>query len=123
LLWLLSSELGLWYLTASVLSYLLSMTYNFLLQRNWTFGGRGGVVLHQAILFVVVNLLGLVLNTAIVYLLVEMLDVWYLAAQAAASVAVAVQSFFAYRWIFARHENARACSGRTAETPPINLGN
>ena len=92
--------MGMWYLPASVASYLLSMMYNFLLQRAWTFNGRGGVVLHQASLFVAVNLLGLVINTAIVYLLVEMLGVGYLAAQAAASIVIAVQSFFAYRWIF-----------------------
>jgi putative flippase GtrA len=55
----------------------------------------------QASLFAAANLLGLALNTAILYLLVQNLGIWYLAAQAMASLAVAVLSFLIYRWIFA----------------------
>jgi len=80
------------------------MGYNFLLQRARTFSGREGLVLTKAFLFVMVNLLGLLLNTAIVYVLVELLDAWYMAAQAAASVVIAIQSFFAYPKIVAGHQ-------------------
>lgn len=114
LLWLLSAVWGWWYLLASVVSYGLSTIWNFLLQRAWAFDGRSGILLRQASLFVMVNLAGLVLNTTIVYLLVETMSVWYLAAQAAASVVVAVQSFFAYRWIFKQPRVLGPASGSYA---------
>lgn len=99
------------------------MGYNFLLQRAWTFNGRGSAVLNQAFLFLTVNLLGLVLSTAIVYLLVELLDAWYLAAQAVASVVIALLSFFAYRWIFARAPVPRPAAGEPRKCHRSNLAN
>lgn len=117
-LWLLSAVFGLWYLLASVLSYLLCMTYNFLLQRAWAFNGRGGAVLRQGFLFAAANVLGLAVNTAVFYLLVEKAGLWYIAAQAAASVIVAVQSFFAYRWIFARGDALRGAARASVSRAP-----
>ena len=111
ILWLLSSVLGVWYLAASIASYVLAMAYNFFLQRAWTFSGGSGSVMSHAFLFAAANLLGLAINTAIVYLFVETMGLWYLAAQAVASVLVAVQSFFAYRWIFARRVEAPHAGG------------
>ncbi|MFL6689436.1 MAG: GtrA family protein [Alphaproteobacteria bacterium] len=101
LLWFLTSVCGGWYLGAAVVSYLLCISYNFALQRAWAFDGRCGSVLNQAPLFAATNLLGLALNTCILYLLVQNLGVWYLAAQAMTSLAIAAFSFLAYRWIFA----------------------
>lgn len=100
LLWLFASVFGLWYLASSVAGYCIAMGYNFLLQRLWAFRAIAGSVVSQLPYFVLINLLGLLLNTAILYLLVEELGIWYLAGQAAASLVVAGQSFFAYRWIF-----------------------
>lgn len=100
-MWFLTAVCGVWYLIASVVSYLLCVAYNFALQRAWAFGGGSGAIVSQAPLFAAANLLGLALNTAILYLLVQNFGVWYLAAQAIASLAVAALSFSMYRRIFA----------------------
>jgi putative flippase GtrA len=108
LLWLFTSILGIWYLASSVAAYCISVGYNFVLQRLWAFGGIAGAIGSQLSYFILINLSGVALNTMIVFLLVEELGVWYVVAQTAASLIIAVQSFFGYRWIF--RVEPRACS-------------
>jgi dolichol-phosphate mannosyltransferase len=121
LLWVFTSILGFWYLLSSLLSYALSMFYNFFLQRDWTFPGARGRAHRQLPQFVAVNLAGLLLNTAILYLLVDVLSIWYLAAAATASVVVAMQSYFAYRWIFVRRSSCNGLGSIPFDHPRVLL--
>jgi putative flippase GtrA len=102
LLWLFVRQLGLWYLGASALSYSVSIGYNFFLQRHWTFNNMHGSMIRQFPQFAVMNLFGLILNTAILLVLVETFGLPLILSQAAASLAVSVLSFLAYRRIFLR---------------------
>jgi putative flippase GtrA len=101
LLWVFASLCGLWYPAASVAGYTVAAAYNFLLQRSWAFAGRGGNLFAQLPQFAVVNLAGLLVNTTIFCLLIADTGTPYLMAQAIASLAVALLSFFAYRRVFA----------------------
>lgn len=100
LLWLFTRQLGLWYLAASVLSYAISVAYNFGVQKVWAFGAIGGSLPKQFPQFVAVNLLGLVLNTAMLYALVAFARLPPLSSQTIAALALSGLSFFAYRKIF-----------------------
>jgi putative flippase GtrA len=102
LLWLFVGPLGLRYLGASILSYSVCIACNFALQRVWAFDGAGGSVLKQLPQFVAVNLFGLMLNTAMLYMLVETTGVPVVLCQAMSSLAICGLSFLAYRRIFFR---------------------
>jgi putative flippase GtrA len=112
MLWAFVSVCGLWYAGSSVAAYGMAAVYNFLLQRSWAFGGTSGRVSEQVPQFAIVNLLGLLLNTSIFCVLVGGIGTPYLIAQAIASLAVALVSFFAYRWIFRRNATFTGYSAR-----------
>jgi glycosyltransferase involved in cell wall biosynthesis len=96
--------LGLWYLTSEILAFAVAVLYNFALQKFWTFGNSGGSATHQGLWFFGINLINLVLNAGILYVLVEFFGLWYVFAQVIASVIIACESFFFYRAIFRLQE-------------------
>ena len=104
LLWLFVRQLGVWYLGAAVLSYCVSIVYNFFLQRSWAFASRHSPMMEQLPQFVAANLFGLVLNTMIFFAMVKALGTPVMFSQAVASLAVAIFSFGAYRYLFGRDQ-------------------
>lgn len=86
-----------WYLTASVLSFLCGFVVSFTLQKFWTFRDRDTERMgSQAALYLGIVLFNLTINTVIVYLLVEYMDLPPVVAQLAASALIACESFFVY---------------------------
>ncbi len=88
------------YLTASVIGFSAAVIIGFLLQKYWTFGEETGERIQtQFILYALLALFNLAMNTALVYSLVEFFEVYYLFAQALGALSVATVSFFSYREI------------------------
>ena len=86
------------YLKASVLAFAMSVVVSFTMQKFWTFHDNPVHDVHaQFARYLVVILANLALNTALVYLLVEKANVWYLAAQFIATVVIAAAGYVAYR--------------------------
>lgn len=98
---------GVPYLTGSIVALLVSMVVGFLLQKYWTFEDRMLAGAHvQFLQYAALALGNLALNTAIVYVLIGKLGVFYLLAQAIAAALVATYSFFVYRWfIFGQRDS------------------
>ena len=97
-LFVLTHFLGVWYLASSVIAFIVSCFVSFYLQRTWTFEQNlPGTVTRHMSLYLAVALFNLALNTAIVYVCVEYIGLWYVLAQIVASVIVAVSSFFIYQ--------------------------
>jgi putative flippase GtrA len=100
-LYVLTRAFGVWYLTASVVAFIVSFFVSFGLQRFWTFEHRSSnAVLRHASLYLLVALCNLCINTFIVYMAVEYAGMWYVLAQLFAGIIVSVYSFFLYRTIF-----------------------
>ncbi len=63
---LLSRRLGMWSVAASVVSFSAAVTSNFLWNRYWVYpDSRAKPVRHQALQFVIVNVVGLVIRTPV----------------------------------------------------------
>ncbi len=98
LLYVLTDLAGIWYLTSSVLAFVIALLVSFTLQKFVTFkDGATNKLHHQFSKFFVAALLGVILNTAIVYVCVEYLGVWYIISQVIAGIFVMVQNFMLYR--------------------------
>ena len=92
---------GLWYLYSSTIAFLVGFTSSFLLQKLWTFGCSSGASTHkQLVLFLVVSLVNLGLNDLGMFVLVDLVGLWYLFSQFFVTVVLAILSFFVYRLIF-----------------------
>jgi glycosyltransferase involved in cell wall biosynthesis len=102
------THMGVWYVYASAAGFGAGLIFNFFLNKFWTFKSPS---LHhiprQLPLHFGVGLCNLVLNSAIVYSLVEYLLVPSLLAQIMAAVVISAESFFLQsRYIFKEQEKA-----------------
>lgn len=87
-----------YYLYASILAFIVSIAVSFTMQKFWTFRDNLVHDIHiQFTRYLAVIFLSLLLNTALVYFLVEKMNVWYLLAQITATAIIAIINFFAYR--------------------------
>ena len=103
LLFYLTEYVGLWYFLSYTLAISASITSNFILNKFWTF--RDSINSQRTIVmyvkFVSVSLLGMAIQLGTVYLLVELLSVYYmLAALVSISIAGAINFVINRRWTF-----------------------
>ena len=98
ILYVLTEYVHLHYLISSILAFASSIIVSFSMQKFWTFDNQSteNVKTQFAFYFLVV-IINLVLNTFLVYALVEWFLVWYFFAQFMAGATIAVVSFFVYR--------------------------
>ena len=96
-----------YYLYASILAFAVSIAVSFTMQKFWTFRDKPLHDMHtQFARYLVVILSNLLLNTALVYFLVEHAGVWYLFAQILATAIIAVVGYFGYRYFVFRDRPA-----------------
>lgn len=99
-LYVLTEYAHVFYLLSAVLSFSIAFFVSFLLQKFWTFGDRRKEVLHwQVILFLGVALVNLLVNTLLIYSLVEYMHLWYVAAAVVSGALLAVSNFFIYKHV------------------------
>lgn len=90
--------LHLWYLIGSIFAFILAFFVSFTLQRFWTFEHRSRADLgRHALLYLVVALGNLALNTLLVYILVDKVSVAPLIAQLIGGIVVSGTSYFIYK--------------------------
>jgi putative flippase GtrA len=97
-LYMLVEYAGLYYLLAAILSYLISIAFGFALQKFWAFRDHGLSGVHvQFARFTLIALINMGVNTALMYLFVSVLGIWYLLSQIIAALIVAVASYVNYQ--------------------------
>lgn len=101
-LYVLTEYFNVWYLASSILAFVAAFFWNFSLQKFWVFGGvQSHSGRRQIVLFFSANMVNLTLNSFGMYLLVDVMSIWYMAAQVFLTACLAVISFFVYRsWVF-----------------------
>lgn len=103
-LYYLTEYAGLWYLASSFIGLILNMTVNFVLQRSWTFKNKEPDKMNkQAVEYLALSFGTLLVNSALLYLIVEYMQLWYIAAQFIVTVALAIPSYIISGHIFKNH--------------------
>ncbi len=88
---------GMWYLMAAVLAFLIAFSISFTLQKFWTFQDHSTEkVKSQASLYFFVSVINLIINTLMMYVFVDYFDIHYIVAQIIASGLLAFSSYFIY---------------------------
>lgn len=103
LLYYLTEYVGLWYFLSYALAISVSITSNFILNKFWTF--RDSIDSQKTIVmyvkFVSVSMVGMAIQLGSVYVLVELLTVYYmLAALISICIAGAINFIINRRWTF-----------------------
>jgi putative flippase GtrA len=107
LLYVFVQRLGLWYLLASAIAFIISVATHFFLQRLWVFahahGGPAHSVTRQFSGFTALALINLALNSLLMYVFVSMFGMNYLVSQTVIRILLACLNYVAYdRLVFKR---------------------
>lgn len=103
LLYILTEVIHLWYLAASVVSFITIFVVGFSLQKFWAFQNKDMEVIHrQASFSLGMGILNFFLNTALMYLLVTMLAIHYSIAQLIVYGTLGMADFFVYKFFIFR---------------------
>src|SRR3989344_2900865 len=93
----------LWYILSATLAFSCSIAAGFLLHKYWTFSDRAsGNARRQFASFITLNLFNVGLNALGLYLVVEHLHIWYIAAEVLVALAIALWSFTVMRLVIFR---------------------
>lgn len=100
-LWLLTSVLGLHYLASTLIAFLTITPLGFLLNKVVTFRTRREYTPIELPRYFAAMAASLAMNLALMYLLVSILGLWYLAASVLVAVTLVVVNFITSdRWSF-----------------------
>jgi putative flippase GtrA len=98
ILFLLVHFAGVYYLLASIISFISSTVVSFTLQKFWTFGDRARERMHfQFALYAGITAVNIAVNTLLMYLFVTEFGIWYLASQVLSGLIIALMSYFTYQ--------------------------
>ncbi len=99
-LFVLTHFLGLWYLLSAIISFIAAFFVSFFLQKYWTFCDHDRDFFYgQMALYLFIALTNLALNTALMYLAVDVLGLWYMLAQFLVALLIAIGSFVIYKFV------------------------
>ncbi len=104
-LYLLHGVFGIQVVLAASISFGLAYLVSFSLQKLWTFASSGvDGIAGQMFKYLLVGILGLVINALGIYVLVALLTVWYILAQMLLSLGLAFLNYFLYKIIFIKED-------------------
>lgn len=107
ILYVLTDLFGFFYLYSAVLGFIVVTSFAFIVHKKFTFQCKREDRLRQYIFFFLVNLVGLSLYSAILYVGVEYLEVFYLSVAVFDKLLVFVWNFLANKYItFRTHDHA-----------------
>ena len=99
-LYLLTEYAHVHYLQSAVLSFFVAFFISFLLQKFWTFQDMRKEVIHQQMMWYLgLSLINLLINTLLIYSLVEYMHLWYVAAAVVSGALLAISNFFIYKHV------------------------
>lgn len=103
LLYILTDSFGLHYLLSAALAFVASFFVSFVLQKFWTFEDESVDRVHvQASLSFIIATINLGLNTLLMYVFVDVVDLWYMTAQIIVGILLAFESFFILKFFIFR---------------------
>ncbi len=99
LLFILTHYFGIYYIISGIISFTLSISVTFFLQKRLTFKDTTAHDIHKKFAtFTLIAIVNLCINTLLLYFLVEKLGVYYVLAQILSSGVIAFWSYFAYKF-------------------------
>lgn len=93
LLYVLTEYFNIYYLISSVISFVVSLIYNYILSVKWVFDVKKKQTIVDVIIFVVLSVVGLGINQLIMYLGVDKFDFHYMVVKLLATAIVMVWNY------------------------------
>ena len=100
---------GIWYIYGAAFSFVIVITFNFSLNKIWTFKDKERetiAVTGQYLIYVVIGGVGMAINIAFLYLLVEYFHIQYLLAELVAILIATLWNFQGTRFLVFKSDGA-----------------
>lgn len=95
------NHIGVYYITANVIAYLIATANSYFWNSKWVFRFKKEESLKAPLRFILLNLIGLVLNSTILYLLVDLLNFSRMISLIIATGIVMIVNYFINKvWVF-----------------------
>ncbi len=99
LLYIFTDIVKIWYIYSSIIAFVSAIIVSFLLQKFWTFkDGSTNKMHHQAFKYLVTAITGLIANTLLMYLFVDLIGLWYIFAQIVIGGMIMIFNFLMYKF-------------------------
>jgi dolichol-phosphate mannosyltransferase len=95
----LTEVFGVYYLASSIIAFALANLSNFIWNKLWTFRNKSDKHVRQFFSFLVVGVVGLLINTGVLYYSVELLGFYYIIGKVIASAVVMFWNFFMNKYL------------------------
>ena len=93
LLYILTEFLGVHYLISSVISFTVSVIFNYIMSIKWVFDVNRKQGIKEFVVFVVLSIIGLGINSLIMYLMVDIMSIYYMISKLVSTAVVMVYNF------------------------------
>ncbi len=93
LLYFLTEYLHIYYLTSSIISFIVSLIFNYILSIKWVFDVTKKQTIKEITIFVVLSVIGLGINQLVMYVGSDLLKVYYMLTKLIATVIVMIWNF------------------------------
>lgn len=100
-LYILTEFFSIWYVISAGLSYASAFMVSFILQKFWTFRNGTLTNIHSQFgLYIMLGIFNIILNSYLIYVIVEFVGVHYIIAQVGIGLFIALWSLLFYRFLF-----------------------
>ncbi len=93
LLYVLTEFVHIHYLISSVISFIVSLAYNYILSIFWVFDVKKKQTYKEVLLFAILSVIGLGINQLVMYLGVDLLHIYYMLCKVLATIVVMIYNF------------------------------
>ena len=93
LLYILTEYIGIHYLISSIISFTISVIFNYILSIKWVFDVKRKQGTKEFIIFIVLSVIGLLINSLIMYIMVDILKIYYMLSKLVSTLIVMIYNF------------------------------
>lgn len=103
IIFILLNSLGVYYIISNIISYSLSTLNSYIWNSKWVFKYNGDNIKKTTFKFIILNIIGLILNTCILYILVDILGLSKIIGLIITTGIVMLLNYFINKlWVFSR---------------------
>jgi len=93
ILYILTEFVGIYYLISSVISFIVSLIFNYILSIYWVFDVTKKQTAKEILIFVILSVIGLGINQVVMYIGSDLLHIYYMLTKLVATFIVMVWNF------------------------------
>lgn len=103
IIFILLNSLGIYYIISNIIAYTLYTINSYMWNSKWVFKYEGKNIKETTFKFIILNVIGLILNTCILYVLVDILGLSKIIGLIIATAIVMVLNYFINKlWVFSK---------------------